>query len=129
MSEQPNSRNRLIFLLALAAICFGAGSGIGVLGYTYFVGGSGEASEPISAPTLDANARPTLSQAQVNTVLTQTANQQATIEALESGAASADEPALSQAQISVVLTQSAMLQQQVRDLQATIDALEADSAE
>lgn len=85
------SRN-IISMLVVAGIAFGAGAGIGILGFTWIVGGDGEASEPISAPTLDPNARATLSPAQVDAVLTQSAqlrtqlrDSQGTLSALEAG--------------------------------------------
>lgn len=40
----------------VALILLGLGAGAGVLGYVYFVGGSGEASTAITAPTLSAAA-------------------------------------------------------------------------
>lgn len=74
------------------------GGVIGVLGFIWFVGGDGTASQPISAPTLDVNAIPTLNPTQAFAAVTQVAQLsaqvselQATVEALN--AAAAVEPA------------------------------------
>lgn len=45
------SRSSVLGVVALVA--FVVGIGVGILGYTYTVGGSGEVSEPITAPTLN----------------------------------------------------------------------------
>lgn len=44
------NRNAVLGIVALVA--FAIGAGVGIIGYTYSVGGSGEASTTISAPTL-----------------------------------------------------------------------------
>lgn len=74
------------------------GGVIGVLGFIWFVGGDGTASQPISAPTLDVNAMPTLNPTQAFAAVTQVAQLsaqvselRATVEALN--AAAAVEPA------------------------------------
>jgi polyisoprenoid-binding protein YceI len=70
------------------------GGVIGVLGFIWFVGGDGTASQPISAPTLDVNALPTLNPTQAFDAVTQVAalnaqvsELQATIDALGANAA------------------------------------------
>jgi polyisoprenoid-binding protein YceI len=70
-----------ITLLIVAGAAFGVGAGAGVLIYNWTVGGSGEASEPISAPTLDRNAVPTLSVEQLSTQNAQLAAENATLSA------------------------------------------------
>lgn len=77
------NRNNMATMAIVAAIAFGGGAGIGILGYTWTVGGSGEASEPISAPTLDPNAQPTLAPQQVDQLLTQRADSREQINELE----------------------------------------------
>ena len=79
--------NARIIIVGLVGIAIGAV--VGVLGYVWVVGGSGEASEPISAPTLDINAIPTLNPTQafeaatsVALLSTQVADLQATIESV-----------------------------------------------
>jgi polyisoprenoid-binding protein YceI len=54
-------------------ILMGISAGAGILGYNAFVGGSGEASQPISAPTL-AIPTPNLAETQVVVLSTQVAN-------------------------------------------------------
>ncbi len=75
-------------LAVVALISLGIGAAAGILGYTWIVGGDGEASEPISAPTLDVDALPTLNptqsfaaQTQVADLSAQVINLQATIDA------------------------------------------------
>ncbi len=65
------------------------GGAIGIFGFIYFVGGDGTASQPISAPTLDVNAIPTLNPTQAFAAVTQVAelntqvtDLQATIDAM-----------------------------------------------
>jgi polyisoprenoid-binding protein YceI len=74
-------------IVALVAAALGAV--IGIFGFTYIVGGAGEPSAEVSAPTLDANALPTLNPTQAVAALTQVAelsaanvNLQSTIDAL-----------------------------------------------
>ncbi|MCC6616068.1 MAG: YceI family protein [Anaerolineae bacterium] len=69
----------------------------GILGFVWTVGGTGEASAPISAPTLDINAIPTLNPTQAFAAVTQVADLssqvtdlQATIEALSAAQSTAD---------------------------------------
>lgn len=88
-----------IVIVAVVALVMGAA--IGILGYTWVVGGDGAASEPISAPTLDVNAVATLdpvlgadAMTEVALLSTQVAVLQATNEVLiaEQAVALADEP-------------------------------------
>ncbi len=79
--------NARTILVGLVGITIGAV--VGILGYVWVVGGSGEASEPISAPTLDINAIPTLNPTQafeaatrIAQLSTQVADLQATIESI-----------------------------------------------
>ena len=74
-------------IVALVAAAFGAI--VGIFGFTWIVGGSGEASATITAPTLDVNALPTLNPTEVAAMVTQLAelntekaNLQATIDAI-----------------------------------------------
>jgi polyisoprenoid-binding protein YceI len=74
-------------IVALAAALFGAI--VGIFGFTWVVGGSGEASATITAPTLDVNALPTLNPTEVAAMVNQLAelnaekaNLQATIDAM-----------------------------------------------
>ncbi|MBC7809883.1 MAG: YceI family protein [Burkholderiales bacterium] len=84
--------SRIVFVALAAAVIGGV---IGVLGFTWVVGGSGAASAPISAPTLDVNAMPTLNPTQAFAAVTQVAelneqvtNLQSTIDAMSASAAS-----------------------------------------
>ena len=43
-------------IIIVGLVMFGIGAAAGTLGYIWFIGGSGEASEPISAPTLSLDA-------------------------------------------------------------------------
>lgn len=61
-------------LAIVALVSLGIGAAAGILGYTWLVGGDGEASEPITAPTLDVNALPTLNPTQSFAALTQVAD-------------------------------------------------------
>lgn len=63
--------NARILIIALVAAIFGGV--VGVLGFVWFVGGDGAASEPISAPTLDINAVATLNPEQAFAAVTQVA--------------------------------------------------------
>jgi hypothetical protein len=81
---------RLIVVALAAAVVGGI---VGVLGFVWIVGGGGEASEPVSAPTLDVNAVATLNPTQAFVAVTQVAqlsqevsNLQATIDALNDAA-------------------------------------------
>lgn len=73
-----NSRMIVTGLVAAAL-----GGVISVFGYIWLVGGSGEASAPISAPTLDINAVPTLSADQAFAAATQVAELSAQVASLE----------------------------------------------
>ncbi len=80
--------------IIVALIALVVGAVVGVLGFTYIVGGSGEASGETTAPTLDVNAVATLNPTQYYDAQTQVAelseeneNLQATIEAMEESAA------------------------------------------
>lgn len=75
------------------------GAAVGIVGFITLVGGSGEASEPISAPTLDINAVPTLNPTQAFDAVTQVAqlssqvaDLQATIEGMNAEAAPTEIP-------------------------------------
>jgi len=77
---------RTLIVALIGAIIGGA---VGIFGFIYFVGGDGTASQPISAPTLDVNALPTLNPTQSFNAVTQVAqlnsqvsDLQATIDAL-----------------------------------------------
>lgn len=75
-----------------AIVLLGIGAAIGVTGYIFTVGGSGEASQPISAPTLDlSTATPNAAETQIAVLSAQVADLQATNAALQA-AASAGEP-------------------------------------
>lgn len=73
----------IVVLILVAAISMGVGAGAGILGYVWTVGGSGEPSATISAPTLDINARPTLNPTQINVILTQSAQLKTQVADLE----------------------------------------------
>ncbi len=75
-----NSRNTLVIVVLIA---LGIGAVAGILGYTWVVGGDGTASEPISAPTLDINALPTLNPTQAFDAVTQVAALSAQVESLQ----------------------------------------------
>lgn len=84
-----------ILVFVIIALIVGAVGGI--LGFVWTVGGAGEASAPISAPTLDVNAVPTLNPTQAFAAATQVADLnaqvidlQATIDALNAAQTSAD---------------------------------------
>ncbi|MEQ8671822.1 MAG: YceI family protein [Aggregatilineales bacterium] len=59
--------NRTLVLIAAALVIFGVGTGFGFILNNALLAGDGEASEPISAPTLDPNVVPTMSVAQLST--------------------------------------------------------------
>jgi len=87
-----NARTLVIVIIALIVGAVG-----GILGFVWTVGGTGEASAPISAPTLDVNAVPTLNPTQAFAAATQVAelsaqaaDLQATIDALNLAQSSAD---------------------------------------
>jgi polyisoprenoid-binding protein YceI len=69
-----------IRLIVIALVSAGVGALIGVFSYIWLVGGSATPSQQTTAPTLDVNAIPTLSP---NTLMTQLANAQAEVNALE----------------------------------------------
>ncbi|MBZ0292455.1 MAG: YceI family protein [Anaerolineae bacterium] len=70
-----------IVVIALAAAVIGAI--VGILGYVWVVGGDGAASEPISAPTLDVNAVPTLNPTEGVAAVTQVAELSAQVASLQ----------------------------------------------
>ncbi len=72
---------RIIVVALVAAVIGGV---VGVLGYTWVVGGSGEASAPIAAPTLDVNAIPTLNPTQAFAAVTQVAELSTQVAELQS---------------------------------------------
>lgn len=79
MSRRTMNILGILILMGLSAI-------IGVLGYVYFVGGSGEASQPISVPTLDLSTpTPNALATEISSLSTQVAELQATNQALMSG--------------------------------------------
>ena len=45
-------------VFTIALVMFSVGVAVGILGITWFVGGTGTPSEPISAPTLSLNPDP-----------------------------------------------------------------------
>lgn len=71
---------RIVIVALVAAVIGGI---VGVLGYTWVVGGSGEASAPIAAPTLDVNAVPTLNPTQAFAAATQVAELSEQVAALQ----------------------------------------------
>lgn len=75
--------------IVVALVAAALGAVIGIFGFTWVVGGAGEPSTEVSAPTLDVNALPTLNPTQAVAALTQVAelsvanvNLQSTIDAL-----------------------------------------------
>lgn len=83
--------NRNLTLAIAAVFLLAIGAAGGVLVYNAVVGGDGEASEPISAPTLDINAVPTISNDEAFALATENAQLQAEVEALSTQAASIPE--------------------------------------
>jgi polyisoprenoid-binding protein YceI len=76
-------QRRSLLIYVIAALAFmGLGAGIGVMGWIVFTGGTGEASEPITAPTLDLEAEPTISQEQAAAYATESAELRAEVEQL-----------------------------------------------
>lgn len=72
--------------LRLVSIVLGAvaiGAVVGILGFVWIVGGSGQPSAPISAPTLDVNALPTLNPTQAFEAVTEVAQLRQTVANLE----------------------------------------------
>lgn len=86
-----NSRLPLYIIASLVLLAVGAG--VGILGWQWVTAGDGEASEPISAPTLDINAEPTLSQEQAVAFATEAAQLRAEVEALSTQVAEMAEAA------------------------------------
>lgn len=76
-------RRAIVLMIVVASVSLGVGAGVGILGYVWAVGGSGEPSATISAPTLDVNTRPTLNPTQVNIILTQSAQLKTQVADLE----------------------------------------------
>ncbi len=72
---------RIVIVALVAAVIGGV---VGVLGYKWVVGGSGEASAPIAAPTLDVNAVPTLSSIEAFAAATQVAELSTQVAVLQS---------------------------------------------
>lgn len=83
--------NRNIILAIAAVALLGIGAAGGVLVYNAVVGGDGEASEPISAPTLDINAPPTISSDEAFALATENAELAAEVEALRTEVAAMPE--------------------------------------
>lgn len=73
---------RILGYVIAAVVLLGVGAGAGILGWQWVTAGDGEASEPISAPTLDINAEPTISQTQAVAFATEAAELRAEVEAL-----------------------------------------------
>lgn len=73
------ARTLVIVIIALVVGAVG-----GILGFVWTVGGTGEASAPISAPTLDINAVPTLNPTQAFAAATQVAELSAQVADLQS---------------------------------------------
>jgi polyisoprenoid-binding protein YceI len=73
--------NGRIIAVALAAAVFGAV--VGILGFVWLVGGSGEPSGTISAPTLDVNAVATMNPTQAFAAATQVAELETQVSELE----------------------------------------------
>lgn len=73
---------RIVTYLIAAGVLLGVGAGVGILAWQWVTAGDGEASEPISAPTLDINAEPTISQEQAAAFATQAAESAAEVAAL-----------------------------------------------
>jgi len=85
------SRRTLIMIIIGALILMGATSGVSILAYNAIVGGSGEASAPISAPTL-AIPTPNIAETQVAALSTQVAELSAANATLTAGGSSAVVP-------------------------------------
>lgn len=83
--------NRNVVLVLAALFFIGVGAAGGILVYNAVVGGDGEASEPISAPTLDINAVPTISSDEAFALATENAALAAEVEALRTAAAAMPE--------------------------------------
>ncbi len=104
-------------IIIVGLVMLGIGAAAGTFGYIWFVGGSGEASQPISAPTLslDATAAP-------DPVATQIAQLDTKLDAilaqLESGDTGSDISALSE--------QITGLEAQVAALNAAVSGIEVD---
>ncbi len=87
------SQRRMLNLLGIL-ILMGITALVSVGAYIMLVGGSGEPSQPISAPTLDPSTpTPNAAQTQVAVLSAQVADLQATIAALEAGSAAAESTA------------------------------------
>lgn len=97
------SRQTIIYIVA-ALVIFGLGAAVGVFGYINTVGGSGEPSQTLVAPTLP----PASSNQNADALATQVVQQNATIAALRSGQApeATAEAAASPATFSIDPTQS-----------------------
>lgn len=84
------SQRRMLNLLGIL-ILMGITALVSVGAYIMVIGGSGEASQPISAPTLDLSTpTPNAEQTQVAVLSAQVADLQATIAALEASSAAAE---------------------------------------
>ncbi len=123
MSRRTLNILGILILMGLTAL-------ISVFGYIFFVGGSGQASAPISAPTLDVNATATPDanalETQVAELSSQVADLQATNAALiAAGSQSADAPTPE----SAASTTEPTAEPTVEQVAATLFRISADESE
>jgi len=105
------------------------GAAVGIFAFNWFVGGAGAPSATIVAPTLDVNALPTLNPTEAFAALTQVAELDAQITALEEGvdAQVADAVATADALNAQVTTLQDEADAQVAQLEETILALQSNA--
>ncbi len=105
------------------------GAAVGIFAFNWFVGGAGAPSATIVAPTLDVNALPTLNPTEAFAALTQVAELDAQITALEEGvdAQVADAVATADALNAQVTTLQDEADAQVAQLEETIVALQSNA--
>lgn len=116
------SRSFITIIVSLAV-----GALVGIFAFNWFVGGAGEPSATIVAPTLDVNALPTLNPTEAFDALTQVAELNAQVTTLEeeSDAKMADAVATADALNAQVATLEEETDAQIAQLEETIVALQA----
>lgn len=107
------NRQQLLYVISGLAL-FGVGVVVGVFGWITISGGSGEASEPVRAPTLDINAVPTIDPDQAFIIATENADLQTQVVQLQADVDAANEMAeQAEADLAAANTQVAEAEQAV----------------
>lgn len=116
------SRSFITIIVSLAV-----GALVGIFAFNWFVGGAGEPSATIVAPTLDVNALPTLNPTEAFDALTQVAELNAQVTTLEeeADAKMADAVATAEALTAQLSTLEEEADAQIAQLEETIVALQA----